>query len=191
MTSDRPPPRRVASDDEDGAPAPLPNASIAEELLRRHGRSPQPSSARLIALLKATLDVLASRGLSATPGALFAALMPALETELQSGAQMDEVRAALVLGNCGRGEGGIAMFFFLNGGSNAPPRRLVRSTPRYLLAHPKSHQQRQTENPRRAPRPARRRAPSRARAHSRLALRRRRADPLRCCASDDDDRGGR
>lgn len=91
MTSDRPP--RAASDEEDDdAPALAPTASIAEELLRRHGRSPQPSSARLIALLKATLDVLESRGLSATPGALFAALMPALETELQSGAQRDEVR---------------------------------------------------------------------------------------------------
>ena len=102
MTSDRPPPRRRAAsdedDDDDDAPAPPPSSSsIADELLRRHGRSPQPSSARLIALLKATLDVLASRGLSATPGALFAALMPALETELQSGAQRDEVRAHLVL----------------------------------------------------------------------------------------------
>ena len=93
MTSDRPP--RAASDDDDDTPALAPNISIAEELLRRHGRSPQPSSARLIALLKATLDVLESRGLSATPGALFAALMPALETELQSGAPRDEVREYL------------------------------------------------------------------------------------------------
>ena len=92
------PPRRAASDDddEDDQPSLPPNSSIADELLRRHGRSPQPSSARLVALLRATLDVLASRGLSATPGALFAALMPALETELQSGAQRDEVRLHLV-----------------------------------------------------------------------------------------------
>ena len=101
MTTDRRPPHRAPSDDDDDddddndAPPPT-STSIAEELLRRHGRSPQPSSARLVALLKATLDVLASRGLKATPGALFAALMPALETELQSGAQRDEVRLDLV-----------------------------------------------------------------------------------------------
>ena len=138
MTSERPPPRRAASDDEgdDDAPPGLPpnSASIADELLRRHGRSQQPSSARLVALLKATLDVLASRGLSATPGALFAALMPALETELQSGDQRDEVRVPLVLwGMVKEGEeGGMESKCFSRRRLECPPSRrlLFFSQPR-------------------------------------------------------------
>jgi len=95
MTSDRrlPRPTDDSNDDLDYCrAAPATSSSIADELLAKHGRSPQPSSARLVALLKAMLDVLDSRKLAHTPAALFAACMSGLQRELESGSENDEAR---------------------------------------------------------------------------------------------------
>jgi hypothetical protein len=54
-------------------------SGLAGELLEKHQNSTQPSSQTLCAVLRATLEVLQSEGLEATPSALFAAVMSSLE----------------------------------------------------------------------------------------------------------------
>ena len=58
---------------------------LAAELLAKHKNSTQASSQVLCAVLAATLEVLESQGLPATPAALFAAVMSSLEKPEGSG----------------------------------------------------------------------------------------------------------
>ncbi|MEW5303887.1 MAG: hypothetical protein WDW36_006539 [Sanguina aurantia] len=60
------------------APA-VTDGGITQELIQRHGRSPQPESRQLVAVLQAVTDVILAEGLSLTPAALFAATMAALD----------------------------------------------------------------------------------------------------------------
>lgn len=61
------------------APAVTTDGGITQELLQRHGRSPQPESRQLVAVLQAVTDVILAEGLALTPAALFAATMAALD----------------------------------------------------------------------------------------------------------------
>ena len=67
------------------------SSGLAADLLAKHGHSAQASSQTLCAVLSATLEVLQSQGLEATPAALFAAVMSSLDKP--EGRESSEVRA--------------------------------------------------------------------------------------------------
>ena len=53
---------------------------VVAELRARHGRSTQPESGAVLAVLQAVLDVLAAEGMAPSPTAIFAACMSSLES---------------------------------------------------------------------------------------------------------------
>ncbi len=65
------------------------DGGVVAEVLAKHGRSAQPESIQVIAVLRAVEDVVKSEQLLVTPTSLFAALMSALDKpETQSTAQV-------------------------------------------------------------------------------------------------------
>lgn len=70
----RPPAAAGGGGDAD-LPDVLQHSGVVQEVYARHGRSAQPESRQVIAILQAVLEVLKAEGLPPTPTALFAALM--------------------------------------------------------------------------------------------------------------------
>jgi hypothetical protein len=66
---------------------------VVAELRARHGRSAQPESQQVLAVLQAVLEVVQAEGLQPSPTALFAAVMSALERkETRSSPQVRRAR---------------------------------------------------------------------------------------------------
>eukprot|EP00879_Flechtneria_rotunda_P018341 GHRR01019238.1.p1 GENE.GHRR01019238.1~~GHRR01019238.1.p1 ORF type:complete len:243 (+),score=93.56 GHRR01019238.1:96-824(+) len=55
------------------------DGGIVAEIHSRHGRSAQPESQQVLAVLRAVLEVISAEGMAATPTTIFAALMSALD----------------------------------------------------------------------------------------------------------------
>jgi hypothetical protein len=66
-------------DDDDYGPAGASSDPVAAEVMQRYGRSGQPDSQAVVAILKAVQDVVAAEGLQLSPTSYFAAIMAALE----------------------------------------------------------------------------------------------------------------
>ena len=71
---------------------------VVAELRARHGRSTQPESSAVMAVLQAVLDVLAAEAMAPSPTAIFAACMSSLESspdtrkdpQVRTGARVEE-----------------------------------------------------------------------------------------------------
>lgn len=65
------------------------DGGIVAEINSRHGRSAQPQSKQVVAVLQAVLEVLQAEGMPRTPTTMFAATMSAMDKpETQASAQV-------------------------------------------------------------------------------------------------------
>lgn len=55
------------------------DGGVAAEVMHRYGRSGQPESQQVVAVLRAVTDVIKAEGLALSPTSYFAAVMSALE----------------------------------------------------------------------------------------------------------------
>lgn len=102
-------------DDEYGAPpagagrSSDPDGGVAAEVMQRYGRSGQPDAQQVVAVLRATTEVIRAEGLPVGPTAYFAALMAALDKpETQASPQARRGTAAAgVASPAGGGRGGV------------------------------------------------------------------------------------
>lgn len=98
------------------------DGGVAAEVAMRFGRSGQPDSQQVVAVLKAVTDVIRAEGLPVSPTSYFAAIMSALEKPDTQASQ--QASGAFVAMN--HDEAG---FVAVRGVCLCPPARLVRHHP--------------------------------------------------------------
>ncbi|GIL82209.1 hypothetical protein Vretifemale_11129 [Volvox reticuliferus] len=74
------------------------DGGVAAEIAQRYGRSAQPESQQVVAVLKAITDVIRNEGLSPGPSSYFAAIMSALEQPNTQGSQQAVLAMLTLLG---------------------------------------------------------------------------------------------